>query len=74
MAAAASPARRMSSPSCWCGTCVDKAPVRAVCIREVQRSLDWSVQRLIEDKIRALGVGFRLHWCSPTGYSQARVR
>jgi phage terminase large subunit len=37
--------------------CVDKAPVRAVCIREVQRSLDQSVKRLIEDKIQALGVG-----------------
>jgi phage terminase large subunit len=38
--------------------CVDAAPVRAVCIREVQRSLDQSVKRLIEDKIQALGVGF----------------
>ncbi|WP_429228350.1 PBSX family phage terminase large subunit [Inquilinus ginsengisoli] len=32
-------------------------PTRAVCIREVQRSLDQSVKRLIEDKILALGVG-----------------
>ncbi len=37
--------------------CVEKAPVRAVCIREVQRSLDQSVKRLIEDKIQALGLG-----------------
>ncbi|OWJ68717.1 PBSX family phage terminase large subunit [Inquilinus limosus] len=37
--------------------CVDTAPVRAVCIREVQRSLDQSVKRLIEDKIQALGAG-----------------
>jgi phage terminase large subunit len=36
-----------------------KGPVRAVCIREVQRSLDQSVKRLIEDKIQALGVGDR---------------
>ena len=33
------------------------APTRAVCIREVQRSLDQSVKRLIEDKIQALGLG-----------------
>jgi len=32
-------------------------PTRAVCIREVQRSLDQSVKRLIEDKIQALGLG-----------------
>ncbi len=37
--------------------CIEAAPVRAVCIREVQRSLDQSVKRLIEDKIQALGVG-----------------
>lgn len=30
---------------------------RAVCIREVQRSLDQSVKRLLEDKIEAMGVG-----------------
>ncbi len=34
-----------------------EGPVRAVCIREVQRSLDQSVKRLIEDKIQALGLG-----------------
>ncbi|MGO1080991.1 PBSX family phage terminase large subunit [Inquilinus sp. CA228] len=37
--------------------CVQEAPVRAVCIREVQRSLDQSVKRLLEDKIQTLGVG-----------------
>lgn len=31
--------------------------LRAVCVREVQKSLDQSVKRLIEDKIQALGVG-----------------
>ena len=30
---------------------------RAVCIREIQKSLEQSVKRLIEDKIRDLGVG-----------------
>jgi len=30
---------------------------RGVCIREVQRSLEQSVKRLLEDKIRAFGVG-----------------
>lgn len=33
------------------------AETRAVCVREVQKSLKQSVKRLIEDKIRALGVG-----------------
>ncbi len=37
--------------------CVEAAPLRAVCIREVQRSLDQSVKRLLEDKIQALGLG-----------------
>lgn len=32
-------------------------PVRAVCVREVQKSLEQSVKRLLEDKIKALGVG-----------------
>lgn len=32
---------------------------RAVCIREVQKSLEQSVKRLIEDKIEALGLGPR---------------
>jgi len=31
--------------------------LRAVCIREVQKSLEQSVKRLLEDKIQALGVG-----------------
>jgi phage terminase large subunit len=31
--------------------------LRAVCIREVQKSLDESVKRLLEDKIAAMGVG-----------------
>ena len=31
--------------------------MRAVCIREIQKSLEQSVKRLIEDKITALGVG-----------------
>lgn len=31
--------------------------LRSVCIREVQRSLEQSAKRLIEDKIQALGVG-----------------
>ncbi|WP_225772646.1 phage terminase large subunit, partial [Inquilinus sp. Marseille-Q2685] len=34
-----------------------ETPTRAVCIREVQRSLDQSVKRLLEDKIQALGLG-----------------
>lgn len=33
--------------------------LRAVCIREIQKSLEQSVKRLIEDKIGALGVGPR---------------
>lgn len=33
------------------------ADLRAVCIREVQKSLKFSVKQLIEDKIKALGVG-----------------
>ena len=36
-------------------TCL-KRPTRAVCVREVQKSLDQSVKLLIEDKIRSLGV------------------
>lgn len=35
------------------------APTRAVCVREVQKSLTQSVKRLIEDKIAGLGVGSR---------------
>jgi phage terminase large subunit len=36
-------------------TCL-KRPTRAVCVREVQKSLDQSVKLLIEDKIRSMGV------------------
>lgn len=32
-------------------------PLRSVCIREVQKSLDQSVKRLLEDKIEAFGIG-----------------
>jgi phage terminase large subunit len=32
-------------------------PTRAVCVREVQRSLEQSVKRLLEDVIRRLGIG-----------------
>jgi phage terminase large subunit len=32
-------------------------PTRAVCIREVQRSLDQSVKLLLEDKIKSFGLG-----------------
>jgi phage terminase large subunit len=31
-------------------------PTRAVCVREIQKSLDQSVKQLLEDKIRSLGV------------------
>lgn len=34
-------------------------PTRAVCVREIQRSLEQSVKRLLEDKIVSLGVGSR---------------
>lgn len=37
--------------------CLVKPGTRAVCIREVQKSLKESVKRLLEDKIQALGVG-----------------
>lgn len=36
-----------------------KPDLRFVCIREIQKSLDQSVKRLLEDKIRALGVSDR---------------
>lgn len=32
-------------------------PTRAVCVREIQKSLEQSVKRLIEDKIEKLGLG-----------------
>lgn len=34
-------------------------PTRAVCIREIQKSLEQSAKRLLEDKIEAMGVGDR---------------
>lgn len=37
---------------------VRRPGLRAVCIREVQKSLKESAKRLIEDKIEKLGVGF----------------
>lgn len=37
-------------------TCVMQ-PTRAVCVREVQKSLEQSVKRLLEDKIEAYGLG-----------------
>lgn len=37
--------------------CVRNPNTRAVCIREVQKSLEHSVKQLLEDKIAALGLG-----------------
>lgn len=37
--------------------CIRYPGLRSVCIREVQKSLEQSVKRLIEDKIEAIGVG-----------------
>ncbi|WP_091742944.1 PBSX family phage terminase large subunit [Phenylobacterium immobile] len=37
--------------------CVDDPTMRVVCVREVQRSLDQSVKKLLEDKIEAMGFG-----------------
>ena len=37
--------------------CVQESGVRAVCIREIQKSLEHSVKRVIEDKIQFHGVG-----------------
>jgi len=37
--------------------CVADPTTRAVCVREIQKSLDQSVKQLLEDKIAALGVG-----------------
>lgn len=36
--------------------CVADPTTRAVCVREIQKSLDQSVKQLIEDKIKAFGV------------------
>lgn len=38
-------------------TALRRPGLRAVCIREVQKSLEQSVKRLLEDKIEALGLG-----------------
>jgi phage terminase large subunit len=37
--------------------CVRFAPLRAACIREVQKSLEQSVKRLLEDKIKKFNLG-----------------
>jgi len=37
--------------------CIARPPLRAVCVRETQKSLEQSVKRLVEDKIKAFGVG-----------------
>jgi phage terminase large subunit len=37
--------------------CILRPGTRWVCVREIQKSLEQSVKRLIEDKIEALGVG-----------------
>jgi phage terminase large subunit len=37
--------------------CLVDPAIRAVCVREIQRSLDQSVKQLLVDKIAALGVG-----------------
>lgn len=37
-------------------SCINRPGMRAVCIREIQKSLKESVKRLVEDKIEALGV------------------
>lgn len=41
--------------------CLTQPGVRAVCIREIQKSLEQSVKRVIEDKIQALRVGHYFH-------------
>jgi phage terminase large subunit-like protein len=43
--------------------CIERPGTRIVCVREVQKSLKESVKLLIEDKIRALGMGaeFGIH-------------
>lgn len=39
--------------------CVADPTIRAVCVREIQKSLDQSVKQLIEDKIAAIGAQHR---------------
>lgn len=36
--------------------CIEKSGTRVVCVREIQRTLEQSVKRLLEDKIKALGL------------------
>lgn len=48
--------------------CILKPGTRAVCIREVQKSLKESVKRLLEDKIQAMGLGAHF------GVAQTEVR
>jgi phage terminase large subunit len=53
---------RGSAKSHWFGElllekCVANEGTRAVCVREVQKSLEQSVKRLLEDKIKAFGAG-----------------
>lgn len=36
--------------------CIEKPGTRVVCVREVQKSLEQSVKRLLDDKIRAFGL------------------
>ena len=42
-------------------TALTRRGLRAVCIREYQKSLDQSAKRLIEDKIEAYGIGSLFH-------------
>ncbi len=46
-------------------------PLRAVCVREVQRSLEQSVKRLLEDKINDMGV--RPHFRVLKSHIETRV-
>lgn len=41
--------------------CLRLPGLRSVCIREIQKSLEQSVKRLLEDKIRSMGVGSYFH-------------
>lgn len=51
--------------------CIVDAPLRAVCIREIQRSLAQSVKLLIEDKIKSFGLTdqflFKQHYIQTPG-------
>jgi phage terminase large subunit len=41
--------------------CVREPGTRAICVREVQKTLQQSAKKLIEDKIESLGVGDKFH-------------